>query len=130
MFNHDWHNSESGAAIVCDNCHPTGQKREAETAKKCNECHADLMAGHPNGAVENYMAASYVDALHIQCIDCHREKAAVNPELVHLPECATCHETNPPEHLHDLLKWTDSKPSYNRVLLPEKKETADESKGI
>ncbi len=130
IFNHDWHNSETGANIVCDKCHPAGQRREKATAKKCAECHADLVNEYTQTMIDNYIAVSYVDAMHIQCISCHQEKAANNPERVHLSECASCHETAPPEHLNDLLKWTDSKPSYNRVLLPEKAEKEGKTKGI
>jgi len=130
MFNHNWHNSEAGADIVCDKCHPVGSQRETGSAKKCNECHNDLIPGKQEALIDNFMAVSYVDALHIQCVDCHREMAADDTERAQLSECATCHETNPPEHLHDLLRWIDSKPSYNRVLLPEKKNQSKESKGI
>ena len=43
-------------------------------------------------------------------------------------ECASCHETPPPEHLHEMLKWYDKAPSYNRVILPlEKTHKEDKS---
>jgi Ni/Fe-hydrogenase subunit HybB-like protein len=89
-FKHDWHSSPNGAKLSCSQCHPRLNAKTGKTAKKCEECHNDLI---PKGAfiqVKQYDAPGYVDALHKLCIDCHEEKG---PEIGEpkLSECGTCH---------------------------------------
>jgi hypothetical protein len=72
---------------------------------------------------EKLETASYTDAMHMQCVSCHKERAILLEGKDKLAECASCHETTPPEHLHNLLKWYDEKPSYNRVILPVEKSS-------
>ncbi|MFH2037784.1 MAG: NrfD/PsrC family molybdoenzyme membrane anchor subunit [Candidatus Zixiibacteriota bacterium] len=121
VFNHDWHNSKAGADITCNNCHPDNQVRVSETAKPCLDCHKDMLARSQSNPFGNLQAVSYADAMHMQCVSCHKQKSAMKDDLVNLAECASCHETPPPEQLQDLLKWYDKQPSYNRVVLPVEK---------
>jgi Ni/Fe-hydrogenase subunit HybB-like protein len=124
VFNHDWHSSGTGVNISCEQCHPQDRQRSASTAKQCNECHSDLVAPGSNINFKQNMTVSYTDAMHNLCVDCHKQKAIELADKPNLAECATCHKLTPPEHLHELLKWYDEKPSYNRVVLPvEKMET-------
>ncbi len=89
-FKHDWHASSNGAKLSCSQCHPRSGAKTGKTARKCKECHNDLI---PEGAlihVNQYDAPGYVDALHKLCIDCHKEKGLEIDEPT-LPECGTCH---------------------------------------
>jgi len=118
VFKHDWHSSKEGANISCEKCHPANEVRIKETAKKCIDCHTDMLTKPEEFPFEKLVTASYTDAMHIQCVSCHKEKAGLIAGKEKLAECASCHETIPPEHLHELLKWYDKTPSHNRVILP------------
>jgi Ni/Fe-hydrogenase subunit HybB-like protein len=120
VFNHDWHGSAEGANISCDKCHPQNEVRIKETAKPCADCHKDMIAFPQERPFENLITVSYTDALHSQCISCHKERAGLKETTAKLAECASCHETIPPEQMQDLLQWHDEKPSYNQVVLPLK----------
>jgi Ni/Fe-hydrogenase subunit HybB-like protein len=91
-FQHDWHASASGANLACVECHEKPYARTAEHVKNCEGCHKDLI---PKGATikinNNYVAVSYVDAMHKLCIDCHAEVAAKEnkPDVA---RCAECHK--------------------------------------
>ena len=130
VFNHDWHSSLTGADIICGKCHPDNEVRTRQTAKKCIECHTDMLTIPEEHPFEKLVTASYTDALHMQCVSCHKEKALSMPDKQNLAECASCHESAPPEHLHELLKWYDTKPSYNRVILPLEKSNQEEEKNL
>ncbi len=130
IFQHDWHASEKGADIACGKCHPENERRLVSTARKCYECHPDMFAVGTENTAVNYLVDSYTDALHQQCVSCHKEKALILPEKEHLADCATCHESVPPEHLNELLKWYDEQPSYNRVILPKIKPDSSENKSL
>jgi hypothetical protein len=77
MFDHDGHLSAAGYGIACGECHHTLAADEYDQAGSCTECHVVEEGDEqmPNRA----------DALHQQCIDCHREYGA-GPM-----DCAECH---------------------------------------
>lgn len=85
-FRHDWHASPAGARIACFECHPKGKPRAAEGAKKCDQCHKDLIPPGATIQIKNYEAIGYVDSLHRLCIGCHVKKAKEK----HKPEMARC----------------------------------------
>jgi len=117
-FRHDWHASSRGANLRCVDCHASDLERGAASSKTCDQCHKDLV---PEGAlvkVEQYMAPSYVDAMHGLCVNCHQKKLAELPEKPDLARCTTCHETSAPDHLSDDMKERWSGPYFNRVVLP------------
>lgn len=98
-FKHDWHASKMGANLKCFDCHPDGEYKTPFNAKSCGECHDDMMAMGSRIKVEKYTKiASYVDAMHKMCIDCHEEHLAADPNLrerkPHLALCMTCHSGN------------------------------------
>jgi Ni/Fe-hydrogenase subunit HybB-like protein len=119
-FNHDWHSGPEGANIGCNDCHREDEERTKETAKKCADCHADLFADADGKATvfESHIAPSYVDAMHRQCIDCHRDRAALDPAKERLTLCPTCHGGMSSDHLKEdargLLPAVDAKP----VIMP------------
>jgi hypothetical protein len=119
-FKHDWHASPEGANIRCDDCHRVDEERTKQTAKKCADCHADLFADAKGNKTEidSHLALSYVDALHKQCIDCHRTWAEVSPAKKRLTLCPTCHFGMRSDYLkesaRDLLPTGEAKP----VIMP------------
>jgi len=121
IFKHDWHNSPMGANIACVGCHPAGQIRQAETAKKCTDCHKDLTAAGTTIVFDTYMAPSYADAMHRACIGCHREKAAADPEKAKLADCGSCHYQAPPAGMEELFRNAAVPPALKPVILPEEK---------
>jgi Ni/Fe-hydrogenase subunit HybB-like protein len=117
-FDHDWHSSPTGGNIACNNCHQPGLNRSAETAKKCDACHKDLVAPGSTIKIESYIAPSYVDAMHDLCIECHIRKVAELPDKPDLPRCATCHQSAPPDYLQADVRRIVNGPQYNHVVLP------------
>jgi Ni/Fe-hydrogenase subunit HybB-like protein len=122
-FGHEWHSHKSGANLACGKCHLEGQEKNAISAKKCDQCHIDLI---PPGAlitIEQYNAPAYVDAMHILCVKCHREKVPSLPEKPNLARCTACHESIPPDYLKDTegnhnVNTKNNRPYFNRVMLP------------
>jgi len=130
LFNHDWHSSQNGADIICSTCHPVETVRTKEFAKKCIECHTEMLTGPDESPFEHLVTASYTDAMHKQCVACHNEKALTIKGKEKLAECASCHESEPPAHLYELMKWNDHAPSYNRVILPTEKSTGGKGSSL
>lgn len=119
IFRHSWHNSPNGANIACVTCHPEGQNKEASTAKKCSDCHKDMTAPGSTIKFDNqYMAPSYVDAMHTLCINCHTEKAATMAGKENLAKCASCHDSEPPAEMQELLQKEYNRPALKPVVLP------------
>jgi Ni/Fe-hydrogenase subunit HybB-like protein len=90
-FRHDWHASPTGARVACYQCHPQGEARAAATAVHCDRCHKDLVPTASLIHVKQYMAPSYVDAMHGLCIACHQKLAQTDnkPEMT---RCTWCHK--------------------------------------
>jgi len=119
FFRHDWHAADNGAKIKCNECHTPGQIRNAESAKKCSDCHAhydDSILNKEN--IENYNILSYTDAMHKLCVSCHQVKEKEVAKKPNLAKCATCHASVLPEKLNNDLKWEIAMPHFNSVILP------------
>jgi Ni/Fe-hydrogenase subunit HybB-like protein len=117
-FRHDWHASEQGANLACVQCHDSEAERVAATAKKCDQCHLDLIPAGATIKVDSYMAVSYTNAMHGLCVPCHEKKLATVPDKPNLARCETCHDTARPHYLTaEILKeWKVRR--YNNVELP------------
>ncbi len=89
-FKHDWHSAADGAGLSCAECHPSGEVRSADTAKKCSECHTDLFPSNATIQVKQYNAVGYVSAMHQLCIGCHADMAQMT-DRPDIARCATCH---------------------------------------
>ncbi|MFH1892258.1 MAG: NrfD/PsrC family molybdoenzyme membrane anchor subunit [Candidatus Zixiibacteriota bacterium] len=98
-FNHDWHGSPAGGNIACSVCHDVSADREATSAKKCKDCHIDLEPDGSSILVEDYVAGSYADVMHQQCLGCHKKKSTEIADKPDLALCPTCHRTSPPPHM-------------------------------
>jgi hypothetical protein len=125
-FKHDWHADPDGGNIPCGQCHPKDAQREVLTVNNCDECHTDLIPAGSKIRFEKNMAISYTDAMHKQCISCHQEKTEELIDKKNLTECTACHKITPPENLDELIKWYDTKPSFNRVVVPSIEMEQDE----
>lgn len=77
IFDHHRHWVESGYGLSCGECHHTLSPEEYAQAGSCTECH-ELEEG-------DEAMPKRSDAIHQQCIGCHREYGA-GPM-----ECAQCH---------------------------------------
>ena len=117
-FGHDWHSDPAGGNIACVTCHADDQNRTAASAKKCDDCHTDLMPPGAKIKIDSYMAVSYTDAMHGLCVDCHRKKATELADKKDLAQCKTCHESAGPEYLRADIREKLKRPYYNRVVLP------------
>ena len=129
-FDHDWHNSPTGARIACDVCHTPGQERTAKSARACSDCHVDLIVEGSKVKVEDYIAPSYVDAMHTLCVGCHEERAAADTALAKIPLCPTCHVKPPEDYLKaDMLKQIpahETRPVMMPAELTQKKTEGEE----
>lgn len=122
-FDHQWHKTSARANLTCQNCHTEGLEKTKETAKECDHCHKDLIPENSMIKIDSYKAPSYVDAMHIQCIDCHRAKAQELADKKDLALCKTCHESELPDYLRVEIKENLSGPYFNRVVLPKTDST-------
>ena len=117
-FNHEWHETDARANLTCYDCHTPGVEKSKQSAKECSQCHNDLVPKNSKIKIDNYMAPSYVDAMHMLCIDCHKTKAQELADKKELPLCKTCHESKPPDYLKAEIRENLSGPYFNRVVLP------------
>lgn len=119
FFKHDWHAQDNNGKIKCNDCHTAGQPRNAESSKKCTECHPKYEFKAPiKTDLGNYYTLSYTDAMHKLCVSCHKVKSTELADKPRLADCATCHETEFPEKISNDLKWDIALPQFNRVILP------------
>lgn len=92
IFKHTYHQEKLGGNDSCAECHEPGRPKWRDNAKKCYECHEENMGMvmPANDEYYDYMAPSYVEAMHRQCIECHIEMQDTVDRPV-LEECYTCH---------------------------------------
>jgi Zn finger protein HypA/HybF involved in hydrogenase expression len=117
-FGHDWHSSPTGGNIACRQCHTPGLPRTAETAKKCDACHTDLVPIGAHIAFDSHWAPSYADAMHGLCVSCHSGVAAQDSTKQALAQCATCHGVYKPDYLQADVAGELAGPYFNHVVLP------------
>ncbi len=93
FFDHQTHLGGEGYGIDCSDCHHHPQ--EEADYRACRECHqaptddqmvpAACLDCHESDEIEGSEMSKSVDALHAQCIGCHKEYEA-GPV-----DCTTCH---------------------------------------
>jgi len=119
FFRHNWHTSDKGAKIKCNDCHTLNQTRNAESAKKCTECHPQFkISNFEDNRLQKYYILSYTNALHQLCVSCHKVKLTEVIDKPKLANCATCHASEFPEKFNNDLKWETALPHFNQVILP------------
>ncbi len=130
FFKHDWHTSNTGANLKCNDCHTPGLTRNALSAKNCTDCHAtyDSVANDANSPAKRYYIPSYADAMHNLCVSCHRIEAKIVKDKPKLAQCSTCHKTQLPDSLIAGMKWKIKLPHFDNVILPAHKSVKMEKK--
>lgn len=118
VFNHDWHSNSHGAKLGCSVCHEEGKPREKATAKNCKDCHTDLFIGGSTITVDSFQAPSYVDAMHQQCVGCHKDRADADTTRTALGQCPTCHSSSPTDYLRQEVKQSLVPTRQVPVMLP------------
>jgi hypothetical protein len=92
LFSHKTHAAEGGYGIACSDCHH--HPKDNEDNKTCKACHvlpadgslpAVCLDCHAADEVKADSVMEKTDAIHKQCIGCHKEKDA-GPK-----ECGECH---------------------------------------
>ncbi len=119
VFAHDWHAGPEGGKLACGQCHDEGQERSQATAKKCDQCHTDLIPAAATIKIDSYMAPAYVDALHDLCVTCHRDRAAADTTRAAMALCTACHVEAPSDYLTAEIKKTMAPAHPHPVMLPE-----------
>jgi hypothetical protein len=96
LLRHRWPR-ESGFAMArlqnasCTECHPDDEPKSVRTAVACGDCHgAEMGLSDEESLSFNAWAPSYVDAMHRQCIGCHKVQA-ISRGRPQLGDCQTCH---------------------------------------
>ena len=102
IFTHSKHVEDYGA--VCGDCHHDSDAEPIEAfypdaTYACGECHTEegLLRGSiaENEVPESDQIAHRANALHLQCIGCHKQYNELN-KVVRVPEsCITCHAKLP-----------------------------------
>ena len=120
----------SGGNIACNQCHNPAENRQASSAKKCEDCHLDLVPKDSTLDVDDYMADSYTDVMHKQCITCHKKKAIEVADKPHLALCPTCHQCSPAPYLKPDIRIELAGRHFNRVTIPVQGLETDENKDM
>ncbi len=92
-FNHSGHVKEHG--VSCRACHHTLDEDETEVEEHCNECHSEpgfIRGKEAEGLEEDEIVEHYLNALHMQCIDCHKEKKIEDRKRKIPVGCTQCHD--------------------------------------
>jgi Ni/Fe-hydrogenase subunit HybB-like protein len=129
VFNHDWHTAASGGNIACNQCHDPDVVRQDSTAKKCEDCHIDLVPSESTVLVDDYVAGSYTDIMHEQCIGCHKKKAAEIADKPDLALCPTCHQSSPEPYLKPDVMMELAGQHFTRVAIPAQSFETEEIEG-
>lgn len=87
-FDHELHQAEFGGNDGCVECHP--RDKNPANARSCVSCHREMYPDAPEGAGVDYLAPSYMDAMHGKCEACHREEAKKQAKPA-LGLCSNCH---------------------------------------
>jgi predicted CXXCH cytochrome family protein len=128
-FQHDWHASSKGANVTCFQCHDQsvskgkGFVKNIDNAKElCGECHDDIFANSKFiDKSSNFKTASYSDAMHGLCIDCHetqlKNDAMLKASKPQLAQCFNCHKTDGNDLKKDIVK----RKNINRMVVIPKK---------
>jgi hypothetical protein len=95
LFHHSLHTQSSGFGVSCDDCHHHPEEDES-AQRACGDCHGGdgqmteaivetCAECHDADEYEDLEMTKKSDAIHAQCIDCHKDFEA-GPI-----ECTQCH---------------------------------------
>ena len=92
-FSHDGHTTEYGLSCVA--CHHTLEEGETEVEETCSDCHTEpgfVRGKQAEELDEDELIEHYLNALHIQCIDCHKQKKIEDRQRKIPIGCTQCHD--------------------------------------
>lgn len=92
-FNHLGHASDQ--QIACNRCHHTLNEGDTAVEEHCSDCHAEqgfVRGSEAGGVDEETMLEHYLNALHRQCIGCHRELKIEDRQRKVPLGCTECHD--------------------------------------
>lgn len=103
-FSHQKHVTEyknaKGEAITCGECHhdaqgkPLADLKEGDDVRKCFECHnkpGELKGKDAQGKPDSEVILYHANALHGNCIDCHKDYNKANKTKAAPQTCTKCH---------------------------------------
>lgn len=92
-FQHAGHVTDYG--LSCNACHHTLEEGEMEVEEHCSDCHAEsgfIRGREAEGLSEEEMVEHYLNALHAQCINCHKQKKIEDRKRKIPIGCTQCHD--------------------------------------
>jgi Zn finger protein HypA/HybF involved in hydrogenase expression len=92
-FKHTEHVSDY--KLACNACHHTLEPEETEIDGHCSDCHTEegFIRGQEAEALdEDELMEHYLNALHKQCIDCHKTKKIEDRKRKIPVGCTQCHD--------------------------------------
>ena len=92
-FDHAGHVNKIG--LTCNACHHTLAPQETEVEEHCSDCHGQpgFIRGKEAASLpEEELIEHYLNALHAQCIGCHKQKK-LEDRSQNIPiGCTQCHD--------------------------------------
>jgi Ni/Fe-hydrogenase subunit HybB-like protein len=96
----------------CRFCHEQSKPNSRANTKECTECHTQDMRIEEK--IEGHLAlaeaSSFQDAMHGNCIDCHKRMES-DSTYTNLSHCSTCHKSLKPSSIDEYELHADSRKS-------------------
>ena len=92
-FNHAGHVNDIG--LACNACHHTLEPEETEVEEHCSDCHTEpgfIRGKEADNLGEDELIEHYLNALHAQCIDCHKQRKVEDRNRSIPVGCTQCHD--------------------------------------
>ena len=93
IFNHAGHVNDIG--LSCNACHHTLEPQETEVEESCRDCHGEpgfVRGKDAENLAEDELIEHYLNALHAQCIGCHKQKKIEDRKRKIPIGCTQCHD--------------------------------------
>lgn len=93
VFSHAKHVTDYG--LSCNACHHTLENEEMEVEEHCSDCHTEpgfVRGKEAEELSEDELIEHYLNALHVQCIGCHKQKKIENRQRKIPVGCTQCHD--------------------------------------
>ena len=84
-----------GAKLACNACHHTLEPQETVVEEHCSDCHGEpgFLRGQAAGGLgDDELIEHYLNALHAQCIGCHKQKKIEDRKRKIPVGCTQCHD--------------------------------------
>jgi hypothetical protein len=93
VFSHAKHVTDYG--LSCNACHHTLENEEMEVEEHCSDCHTEpgfVRGKEAEELSEDELIEHYLNALHVQCIGCHKQKKIETRQRKIPVGCTQCHD--------------------------------------